>query len=36
VLDVAIEHTRAPRPASASDPRALGFLLQGVTVEFDD
>ncbi len=36
VLDITIAHTTAPRPASASDTRALGFSLQGVTVEFAD
>lgn len=36
VLDIAIEHTAAPRPASAQDRRALGFLLQAVQVEFAD
>ena len=34
VLEVTIVHTAAPRPASASDTRALGFLLQAVQVEF--
>lgn len=36
VLDIAIAHTAAPRPASARDMRALGFLLQAVHVEFAD
>lgn len=34
VLELRIEHTTAPRPASAGDPRALGFLLRAVQVEF--
>jgi hypothetical protein len=36
VLDIAIAHTAAPRPASTRDTRALGFLLQAVHVEFAD
>jgi hypothetical protein len=36
VLDIEIVHTTAPGPASERDPRALGFLLQGVSVEFAD
>jgi len=34
VLAVTIVHTTAPQPASAGDPRALGFSLHGVSVEF--
>lgn len=34
VLEIAIAHTTAPGPASPADPRALGFFLHGVQVEF--
>lgn len=34
VLDIRIERATAPRPASATDTRALGFLLRAVQGEF--
>ncbi|MGH8853548.1 MAG: hypothetical protein ACREWI_04615, partial [Telluria sp.] len=34
VLVVTIEHRLPPRPAAAGDPRALGFSLRGVYMEF--
>ncbi|MCA1245898.1 hypothetical protein [Massilia sp. MS-15] len=34
VLDIALTHTRAPRPTGGSDPRPLGFFLHGVHLEF--
>lgn len=35
-LEITIVHTATPGPASSSDTRALGFLLQAVQVEFAD
>ncbi|SFC78606.1 hypothetical protein [Massilia yuzhufengensis] len=35
VLDVTIEHALPARPADAADPRALGFSLRGVAIEFE-